>query len=160
MAKTKGGVSTFYRDKIHLLRNEGKTYKEITEILGCTKSLISYHLNDKTKADTARRQRENRPKYREEKRNFMWNYLLNHPCVMCGIDDPRVLEFDHIDPSKKRMEVSKMLRTNYGLDAIKKEIEKCRVLCANCHRIHTAEQNNTYKHTKSSEEYWHDEKAV
>ncbi len=160
MAKTKGGASTFYKDKIILLRNEGKTYKEITEILGCTKSLISYHLNEKTKQDTARRQREQRPKYKEAKRNFIWEYLSNHSCVMCGIDDPRVLEFDHIDPSNKRAEVSRLLRTNYGLDTIKEEIKKCRVLCANCHRIHTAEQANTYKHTKSSEDYWHDEKAV
>ena len=33
-----------YKDNILHLRAEGKKYKEIVEILGCTMSLVSYHL--------------------------------------------------------------------------------------------------------------------
>ncbi len=32
-----------FKEQILQLRKEGKTYKEIREILGCTKSVISYH---------------------------------------------------------------------------------------------------------------------
>lgn len=154
--KTKGGKSTFYRDKIIQLRKDGKTYNEISGILGCTKSLISYHLNDKTKSDTKRRHKENTSKYKSMKRDYVYAYLETHPCVMCGESDPRVLEFDHIDPDTKRSTVAKLMNDNHGLQAIKDEIEKCRVLCANCHRRHTAEQFDTYKHSKYSEEYWCD----
>ena len=33
-----------YRDDILKLRNQGKSYKEIAEILNCTKSTVHYHL--------------------------------------------------------------------------------------------------------------------
>lgn len=54
-------------------------------------------------------------------------------CAHCGISDYRVLEFHHLDPKLKEREVSLMY--NFSLENIKKEIAKCIVLCANCHRI-------------------------
>ena len=41
------------KDKILKLRSEGKTYREISSILGCSKSVISYHCvngNEKIRA--------------------------------------------------------------------------------------------------------------
>jgi hypothetical protein len=75
---------------------------------------------------------------------FAWNYLLNHPCVDCGEKDPIVLEFDHRDPTDKIHNISDMIRASYGLDTIEKEIEKCDVRCANCHRRRTAYQFGWY----------------
>lgn len=80
---------------------------------------------------------------RIENRQFMYDYLKNNPCVNCGESDPVVLEFDHIDQSTKIKAVSLMVE--YSLDKIKEEILKCRVLCANCHKRHTANQLNWYK---------------
>lgn len=54
-------------------------------------------------------------------------------CVECGISDYRVLEFHHLDPKQKDREIALMY--NLSLDRIKKEIDKCICLCANCHRI-------------------------
>lgn len=58
-------------------------------------------------------------------------------CENCGENDFRVLDFDHKDPKTKSFNVSDGIRRGYSFDKIKREIKKCRVLCANCHRRKT-----------------------
>lgn len=54
-------------------------------------------------------------------------------CTMCGYNKYLgSLDFHHIDPSIKDYNISK-LRT-YCWENIKKELDKCVLLCANCHR--------------------------
>jgi hypothetical protein len=65
-------------------------------------------------------------------REFVWNYLLNHPCEICGEPDPRVLEFHHLHGNDKPISV--MAGQGYSIESIQSEIKKCQVLCANCHR--------------------------
>lgn len=69
-----------------------------------------------------------------KKRNgdFIIEYLKLHPCVKCGESDIIVLEFDHIYDNKLSG-VSNLVHSS-TLDKIKEEVEKCQVLCANCHR--------------------------
>src|SRR5271157_1243408 len=79
---------------------------------------------------------------RETNRSKVFEYLKTHPCQNCGVTDIRVLEFDHIDASKKRLEISKMLIRGWAWKKIETEIQKCAVLCANCHRIKTCSDRN------------------
>lgn len=87
----------------------------------------------KNKEDLYAKQKEHRIKMRE----LVLDYLKNHPCEMCNESDPVVLEFDHIEPSEKIKTIAKLLSGHAGWTRIKSEIDKCRVLCANCHRRHT-----------------------
>jgi hypothetical protein len=73
---------------------------------------------------------------RGENRRFMIEYLRAHPCVDCGETDIVVLQFDHL--RDKRADLSKMMSSGATWAAIEREIAKCEVRCANCHRLKTA----------------------
>lgn len=75
---------------------------------------------------------------------FMIDYLSHHPCVDCGESDIVVLEFDHL--RDKVADVSVLARGGYSVEAIKREIDKCEVVCANCHRRRTAKRADTYRY--------------
>jgi hypothetical protein len=81
---------------------------------------------------------------REEARAYVTEYLRTHPCVDCGESDPLVLTFDHVR-GKKRMNIAEVVNRGYLLEAIKEEIEKCEVRCANCHmRIEKQRRGTKY----------------
>lgn len=73
-------------------------------------------------------------------RDWLLDYLVQHPCVDCGLRDVRVLEFDHRDPEAKRAEISVLAATGYSLAAVQAEVRLCDVRCANCHIIRTRSQ--------------------
>jgi hypothetical protein len=56
-------------------------------------------------------------------------------CVDCGESNHIVLDFDHL--RDKKYNISRMIHDGFSWSAIKKEIAKCEVVCANCHRIRT-----------------------
>ena len=54
-------------------------------------------------------------------------------CENCGYDNCRkAFEFHHIDPTTKEFTISAGHTRSW--DRMKKEIDKCVLLCANCHR--------------------------
>ena len=71
-----------------------------------------------------------------EARALVRAILLESPCADCGADDPAVLELDHVGP--KRREVSVLVSRGLRESALRREIEQCEVVCANCHRRRTA----------------------
>jgi hypothetical protein len=62
-------------------------------------------------------------------------------CMKCGITNFDVLDFDHVHPPEKLYNVAQM--RNYRDDIFWTEVSKCRLLCANCHRLHTTGKPNT-----------------
>lgn len=97
---------------------------------------------------TAQWQRDNRDKLntiRTSKRRAIRDRLRgykNVPCEMCGQRFPPVcMDFDHLDPNEKEFNLgSDAIREMYSFDKISEEVSKCRIICANCHRIHSAMQ--------------------
>lgn len=63
----------------------------------------------------------------------LFKYKSTLQCIYCGESHPACLEFHHRDPSNKVGNISEMIPNGYSLDSIMKEIEKCDVLCSNCH---------------------------
>lgn len=70
-------------------------------------------------------------------------YLKTLSCMDCSVTDFRVLEFDHL--KDKSFNISE--RVAYTpLKTLMTEINKCEVVCANCHRVRTAERGGQYKY--------------
>jgi len=86
-----------------------------------------------------------REKLREGNARKVFEYLTNHPCINCGESDPIVLEFDHRNRDDKIESVSILVR-NSSWKRIEYEIQKCDVLCANCHRRKSAAEFNYKRH--------------
>jgi len=55
-------------------------------------------------------------------------------CIRCGYGEhPAALQFHHTDPSTKDTNWTKLRLRSW--DKIKRELDKCVLLCANCHSI-------------------------
>jgi hypothetical protein len=81
-----------------------------------------------------------------EYRQWLAEYLAEHPCVDCGETDLRVLEFDHREGSDKIADVAALVSHLAKWSRVLAEIEKCDVRCANCHRRRTAERGSFWRH--------------
>lgn len=85
--------------------------------------------------------KENRKKqiFKRRKDNFEWFYNLKESmgwkCKICGEDRIETLDFHHINPEEKDDTISGLLIRGCSKKRILMEIEKCDILCSNCHRI-------------------------
>jgi len=90
--------------------------------------------------------RKHSTEYRDSIREYLHNYLLNHPCVSCGETDPVVLEFHHLH--SKDMAISEMVTRVTSIERLEEELKKTEVLCANCHRRLTAKERGWFRGMK------------
>jgi hypothetical protein len=75
-------------------------------------------------------------KYREYLRDWLREIKGNGPCMDCGLEWPSfVLHYHHRNPKEKHDGVSKMVTEKRKKELILKEIEKCDLICSNCHWI-------------------------
>lgn len=122
-----------HKENILRLRSEGKSYRQIQAILGCSKGTIAYHLGpgqkDKTKDRTNR--------IRTKQSRYLWELKESSGCVDCREKYPHyMLEFDHLPGHQKLGSPTDMAR-NYNMQKALEEVTKCDIVCANCHKIRT-----------------------
>lgn len=78
-----------------------------------------------------------RKKREEDRRKLIDKIKLSKGCLHCGYKkDAVALDFDHLNPSEKEFNISHLFATA-SIEKLMKEINKCQILCANCHRIKT-----------------------
>lgn len=69
-------------------------------------------------------------------RSLLWDKYIQYKetlrCTVCGESARECLEFHHTDPTKK--DINPSLAATYSTKKFLEEIDKCVVLCANCHR--------------------------
>jgi transposase len=112
-----------HRENILKLRNEGKSYRQIQEILACSKGTIAYHLGSGQKEKTHKRTRDlrsaNTKRLRELKENI--------GCVDCK----------EMYPHYEKLGIVTNIARRYSWEKALEEVKKCDIVCANCHNIRT-----------------------
>lgn len=76
------------------------------------------------------RKRQN-DKYHNRK-NWLNDYKAERKCQKCNCDKFYLLDFHHIDPQQKDYTIAS--NPNAKKETLLQEIEKCVLLCSNCHR--------------------------
>jgi len=83
--------------------------------------------------------KEAEKKRTEERKQGLQSWLQEYKdtlsCSNCGEERNPCLDFHHRDGDGKKISIADMPRQGYGRETILEEIEKCDVLCANCHRV-------------------------
>jgi len=70
---------------------------------------------------------------KREIKKWFDNYKLTLKCSKCSESHPSTLEFHH-NIGNKEKGIAELTHNGYSIERIKKEMSKCIVLCANCHR--------------------------
>jgi hypothetical protein len=70
-------------------------------------------------------------RHRQKNKLLIWEFKKTLSCIKCGVSDPVILLFHHINSKDKHKKISILHRV--GIDIINKEIAKTACLCHNCH---------------------------
>lgn len=100
---------------------------------------------DAVKAARARR--------RTAARQHLRVFLKKNACADCGEDELLVLELDH-HTDGKRASISALVNSGPSIAKLDEELERCEVVCVNCHRRRTARRGGWYRVTRSPPSYW------
>ena len=82
------------------------------------------------------KQRAWQKKRRKAARDFVRSVKMESGCVLCGYAvHPDALAFHHQDEDEKEWSINNMVARNCSKRRIRKEMNKCVVLCNNCHAV-------------------------
>jgi hypothetical protein len=128
----------------------GKPYVEARCVLCSSLAIREYEVTHRRKVRKTRQKwyAKNRARLREYART---RYLMMHrdridfiewlktgPCLDCDMSFPTCcMDFDHC-VGEKLFNISHAVRSKFSNEEIMTELAKCELVCANCHRIRTA----------------------
>ena len=115
-----------FRNKKNNLRHKTCKY--------CQRIKIKAHYENNKSEYLIRAKNKNKEISQEIK--LLIESVKNVPCSDCGqLFHHCAMDFDHVRGQK--VESVSFLKKFHSISKIKKEIEKCEVVCANCHRVRT-----------------------
>lgn len=78
-----------------------------------------------------------------ENRKIVKDIKLDSECYLCGDKRHYVLDFHHLISEEKEIEIGLLVKRASSTDRLIKEIDKCVLLCSNCHReLHFLKKEN------------------
>ena len=122
------------------VKDDGEFSRKGAKLQGkCKECQRSYHriYYARNKARFIEKNRRNKNRQRQRLRAILWE-AKQSPCVDCGLAfHPWVMEFDHRGGTIKDAAVANLVGKGCPDSHLRAEIEKCDVVCANCHRLRT-----------------------
>ena len=91
---------------------------------------------------------------RQKRKMWLLEFKTSLRCSKCGENHIACLDFHHRNKDKKEFNISHGIAKGWSKERIKKEIEKCDILCANCNRKHHWEED--YIDLKTSVQKYND----
>lgn len=83
-----------------------------------------------------------------EIRKRIFEKLSGSSCIECSESRIECLDFHHRDSAQKEFCISLAPDMGVGDERLESEIAKCDILCANCHRVHTAKEFGWYTRSR------------
>lgn len=71
---------------------------------------------------------------KKELKKWVNEYKVSKKCKSCSENHIAVLDFHHRNPKEKDIDICVAISNGWSKKRLMKEIEKCDVLCSNCHR--------------------------
>ena len=117
------------KQRIMGLRSQGKSYKTIKSELGCSLSTVAYYLNATSKAKTLAATRN-----RKRMTIVRLKQEFGGECEICKFSEHLgALQFHHKNPKTKKFHISQV--RGLPFEEIRKEAQKCALVCGNCHTM-------------------------
>lgn len=139
-----GGFKTKKLDKDEVLKKylELKSLKKTGRFFGVDKSTIRKYIDDENifvKREKTITDSKAVINWRKRVKSKLVEYK-GGCCEKCGYNkSEQALQFHHMNPNEKDFNIS---GRSYSLERMKKEVDKCIMVCANCHiEIHEEERN-------------------
>ena len=136
-----------FRNRLALILKKWKklrSVKQVSKVLNLNSGTISQSLNKiktfKKRVKYSRKDQDYASKW--AKKIYAINYM-GKKCFVCGTDDIFSLEFHHPHKNKERTISSLIYKNRTTKIKFKRELQKCKLLCKNCHQeIHHANPLN------------------
>jgi len=122
--------------KMQPLYNSGLTAQQVADELKVSKTTVLKYIKVREQL-TVEEKRKNNIRYVNKRRKELKIMSIEYKggkCSNCGYNRcVRALDFHHLDPSKKNFTIASKGYTR-SWKKVKEELDKCVLVCANCHR--------------------------
>lgn len=126
--------STCKKEKAFSEFNKNKAKKDglntICRLCSNKRSKLYYIQNTEKHKESVFQQKK---RQRELLKDFVKSLKMGG-CSNCDENDPSCMDFHHLDSETKDHNIANMILKGYSMKSLKREINKCVILCANCHR--------------------------
>jgi len=129
------------KEKILKLRDEGKTYNEIKEILGCSKGTISYHCGEGQKEKTTKRRKRRRENVALDKLD-RFKYAKKPRRNVCE----QVRGFNKVEIGENGRNINKEIKQTFNIDDVLEKFGENTICYLSGEKINLYEKTYNFDH--------------